>query len=854
MTLLSRLFRPAPPTDSPEAQSESTVSPAVRTEPAAVTVSDDLARVASAIENGDTAMLCKLTVEGASTKARQAAAEAIHDPLQLKELLKDLRGKDKSVYKIVRAKCDAILAEEKTLAETQNTISAVSAALERHSHLPFDNLFTPTLEHLDTQWQAVAAQAPPDVKLRTEHVIERCRQIVTRHIQEIAGQAARATAIANADNNRREVFNELRKQLAAALANTSADNIAARIETLTERWNDIGHFKAPNRAESTEFGSLRTAVSDVIRLIKEHGPVTSQVAALSEAGAALDTTVLERLMGHASLLNDALPAEIVEANAVLQTYKQAQIDKLAAKEAALRQLGGLIRKAHGALAGGKTSAAAGLRRAIEEKLGHVTDPPAHLTTQLQQLDEKLALLQDWRSYAVAPKRIELIEQMEALIGSEAEPNALAERIKKLQEEWKAISKGSIDNADTEWQRFHQAAQTAYQPCRDYFAAQAKQRQDNLDKRKALLERLQQFTAMQNWEQPNWKEVSRALRESKQQWRNHQPVERAANKPLQERFDTVQAELQTRLDTEFAKNVADRKSLIVKTQQLLTLDDGRRATDEVKRLQAAWKETGLVAREDEQSLWEEFRKHCDAVFAKRQQQHSEHIVALDTNKAKAIVVCEQAERLIDLSGAELVEALKSAPSLREAFAAIGDLPRAQARDLQLRLDRALDRCERKLAEQRLRDKAQAWDNLLSASQKVQAYRLATANGEPAERCESLQQAAQVFIDGIQHWPKGGAQAIKTELSRLGSADKQANEAALRTLCIRAEILTDTPTPDSDQAFRRNYQLQRLKASMGQGQSSSKGELDSMVFEWLTVGAIDADSYRTLQERFVRCRGR
>ena len=45
-----------------------------------------------------------------------------------------------------------------------------------------------------------------------------------------------------------------------------------------------------------------------------------------------------------------------------------------------------------------------------------------------------------------------------------------------------------------WQRFQEAAQKAYQPCREYFEAQGQVRQENLQRRAALLERLSAFVA------------------------------------------------------------------------------------------------------------------------------------------------------------------------------------------------------------------------------------------------------------------------------------------------------------------------------------------------------------------------
>jgi len=813
-----------------------------------------LSQAIAAIDNNE--LLSKLAVEGASTKVRQYAADAIQDPAQLKSLLKEVRGKDKNVYKIIKGKCDQLLALDKAAAETQANIATLCAALERQPHQPFDNLFTPTLEHLSTQWSAVAAQALPEIKARTEQAIDRCRDIITHHIQLAASQASRAAAIANADADRQAILNELRGVLASIYASESGSSISPSISVFVDRWIQLTDYKRPSAADTAQFNRLCAAVTELIELIGTYGTPLKQAECFRDATAEADlsaqSAILKRTLAATALLDDAVPSFVTEAATLAKAWEQSRQDKQAAESNALRQVGGLIRKASGALSDGKTGQTAGMRRVIEEKLHALPNVPAYVSNQLQQLDEKLSELQDWKSYAVAPKRIELIEQMEALVGSKDAPNVVAEHIKRLQDEWKAISKGSVDNADAEWQRFHQAAQTAYQPCRDYFIAQAKLRENNLDKRKALLTRLSDFAAAQNAEQTDWREVARALRESKLQWRSHQPVERAANKPWQEKFDALTNDLESRLEAESAKNADAKKSLITRAQALLGSDDGRHASDEVKRLQLAWKNVGIVARDDDQKLWAEFRQHCDAVFAKRQQQHGEYVTALDENKNRAVVLCVEAEQLLTLSGPALLEGAKKISALREIFDAIGELPKPSARDLQNRLERALEQCEQAITQQRARDKAKAWDNLLEAGDKIRLLRFASLTNASEDERAALKQAAQLFIDAVQHWPKSGLQAAKGELAKVGSTDIAGNEAALRTLCIRAEILTDTPTPPADHTFRRNYQVQRLMQGMGQARPSTKDELDAMVFEWIAVGATNNVVYAELLARFSRCR--
>jgi hypothetical protein len=167
---------------------------------------------------------------------------------------------------------------------------------------------------------------------------------------------------------------------------------------------------------------------------------------------------------------------------------------------------------------------------------------------------------------------------------------------------------------------------------------------------------------------------------------------------------------------------------------------------------------------------------------------------------------------------------------------------------------LERCEEAVAQQKARDVERSWADLLEAANRVRAYRLALArNADPAER-DTLRQQAEDYVASVQQWPKGGLQAIRNELASEGAGDLAANEEALRLLCIRAEILSDIPSPPEDQQLRRQYQVQRLMRSMGQGIKAEETQLDTMAMEWIRVGPTDEGTYVQLLERFKRCRQR
>jgi len=731
----------------------------------------DTSFLAQLLDGSDPPDLVRLVTEASSTRVRQLAAQRVADPAHLRQLLKQVRGKDKNVYKIIKQKCDELRAEEQKSTLVEGDAAAACASLERHSHRIYDAVYEASLEHFTARWQSLAAMAAPAIQERATHAIERCREIIVEHERNVALLA------------QRQALQEAQQ--------------AALIESLS---------RAQEEARTRE----------------------QAAAAAAEAQA------------HSRRVEE-------EARAALH----------AAEAGALRRLSGLIAKTHGALRDGDTGRAAGLRRAIDESLPAIAALPAHLSRQMQQLDAKLDELKQWKDFAVAPKRAELIADMEALIGAAEDPKTLADRIKQLQEEWKSIAKGIVSDSQADWQRFHQAAEAAYQPCRVYFEAQAKVRQENLQQRKKLLERLCKFESAQNGEHPDFRAIAAVLVEARQEWRRRSPVDRAAAAAPQAEFDAALTRLQQRLDAWYAQKTADKLALIERARGLAGRPDIREAVDAAKHLQQLWKDIGPVERDREQSLWTEFRAQCDLVFARRQQAQTEHIAALETNKAAALALCQEAEQSATLSGAELLEACARIPQWRAAFEAIGEMPRTGQRSLRDRFEQALKLCQTRVAELRARDRLQSFNNMLEAARHIQAYGYAVAQRAVAPARDAGKLAAESYIAGIQNWPKGASQALKEAWQKADAAsdlDLPLNEKALRLLCIRSEIFGDLPTPAEDQALRREHQLQRLTERMGRRGEDGADDWETLSLAWVRVGPVAPTAYQSLLARFLASRQR
>jgi hypothetical protein len=704
-----------------------------------------------------------LVLGGPSSRIRQLAAQSVSDPIELRQLLKQLHGKDKNVYKIIREKCDALHAVEQTIDKARNEAIRACDSLERHAHRIYEAVYEPTLRHFHTRWQAFEAYAAPDMRERAARAIERCEEIIAEHHERIRQEAAEAAA------------------------------------------------RTAREAERAE--ALRLAECESARAREEAERTLAETAARREA------------------------------------EETARAAAAAAEAAALREVNALIGKAHAALREGATGRASGLRRALEEKLAALAAVPPAVSRQVQKLDTSLGELKAWKEHAVAPKRAELIQEMESLIGAALEPQTLAGRIRQLQEDWKTVSKGVLSDSDADWQRFHQAAERAYQPCREHFEAQTKLRQANAEKRRAILERLRIFEAAHSGENADRRAFVTVLREAPLEWRRHFPVERAVARELQKEFDAAIGRLQGRLEAWHASNAEGKRSLIRHAAGLVDLQDGREATEAVKRLQAQWKELGAAAPDQERVLWEEFRGHCDAVFHKRQQAHTEYTASLQSNKARAVALCEEAEHLSGRSGADLLDAAAKMAEWRAAFEAVGELPREE-RGLKGRFERALERVKASISAQKTRDKERSLEDLLEAASRIHAYGRAVSQAAPVAEREALKEAAEIYIAGVSRWPKGGAEALADAWGTAAAAKalEAAHETALRMLCVRSELLIDLPTPVEDQELRRDYQMRRLVERMGRGNDAADDSVESLSLEWTRSSSAPEDVYQSLFARF------
>ena len=826
--------------------------------------------------NSDEDFFFQIALEGVSIRSRQLAAEKIEDEERLIFLLKKTKGKDKQVYKIGKRKCDGFRDRDQRAAQTQAEIVSLCEHLEAHSKRPFDIFFTARHQHFQEQWALLQTQAHEPIVVRVQQATLECQQTIDAFLKQQADVEAREVAIANAAQQQAAIIDKLRGVLAhlfdCVATEEEFESTEALLEECRQQWLGAVQYKPAQKSDEKAFTQLGDGIEFQLQQLQQHGSLIDQLAGFSSfqaethAETDIDKANVDTQASNASGYDDLLvriktanlltenlqPQQLLDALALISEREKQGAEKKQAEKNQLRQLSTLIRKAQSATDSGQSRPAAGIRRTIEEKRSGLEAMPAYLSKQLEQLDTALEKLLDWKDYVVEPKKQQLIEQMRALVDSRENPEALATKISRLQNEWKGLSKGAQDQAL--WETFHQLAQQAYQPCKVFFDQQAKIRSDNLEKRIQMVTQLENYLSAQRWDGEEAQAidssaVEKLITTAIKQWRSYAPIERTANKPVQQGFDRMLDALRAKLNEHYQKNAHIKRQFIDQVLKLVDRQDNRQAVEEVKRLQAQWKLAGAALRKDEQVLWKTFRNGCDAIFEKRQQQTEEFKAELDVNKNAALALLHEVEALLEFSGTALLDARARVAECQTEYKELGRLPKAKENSLNQAFYKSIEQFDSRVSQQLKASKEQVWLDYLTAADKIRLYQIA----ESAATAAVLEQEVRAYISSVEQWPKNGLAALERKMAQgAGDATQEENEQALKMFCIRAEILCDRSTPDEDKSLRMQYQMSRLEQGLGQKMPDKNVEMNAMVFEWVAVGPVSTVIYQPLFERFQQCR--
>jgi len=483
-------------------------------------------------------------------------------------------------------------------------------------------------------------------------------------------------------------------------------------------------------------------------------------------------------------------------------------------------------------------------------------------------------------------RESLCLQMENL-SEHNDPEKTARVIRQAQATWRNL--GSQGHSQEIWKRFNNACQIAYEPCKEFFNLKANERQQNFLEKQSLCERLETFTDNTDWENPDWKEVYRSVREIEKSWKSTGATDRRVKKTVQRRYQAAITVLETNLDEERQRNCHYRLHLVIQVEEIahnlkevvealqsntkLVETEINKAIEGVKKVQEQWQVTVSGTRSIEREFWQDFRGACDMVFNYRKQQQDAHKKELQAYIKSKIALCEQVEALTDLDA----EAIKVAPTkvkqLKEEWKKIKKEDWKKITSLQKKA-KATEAVEERFERACQRVEKQCWDQLATERRwQMDILR------RKAAFCTEFEQTGTIARLQIPD-DSDRIAAIQTAWAEFPNLEKPDTEAAIEqrfqqavastggspelnekilkakeTLCVRMEILAGVESPPEGMPARLAYQVARLSAAMSNGEKESQNklaEVEDIERHWYLSDAVYSEQKPRLEQRFSHAR--
>lgn len=286
------------------------------------------------------------------------------------------------------------------------------------------------------------------------------------------------------------------------------------------------------------------------------------------------------------------------------------------------------------------------------------------------------------------RKEEIVAAMEELSES-TEWKSAADSIKARQAEWKTVGPVPRERSDELWQRFRAAGNRFFERRKEHYEGQERDQQENLVRKEELCTRAEELSGS-----TEWKQAAEGLKALQAEWKTVGPVPKEHNDRVWERFRKANDAFFERrqshfshLDTDLQENLRRKEELCARAEELSGSTEWRAAAESFKTLQAEWKAIGPVPKEQNEAVWERFRKAADDFFTRRKTHYDQLEKEQKENLRRKVALCEQAEKLS--TAEEFKSTSEALKGLQAEWKAVGPVPRAKADALWERFRKAND---------------------------------------------------------------------------------------------------------------------------------------------------------------------
>ena len=491
--------------------------------------------------------------------------------------------------------------------------------------------------------------------------------------------------------------------------------------------------------------------------------------------------------------------------AALKPLQQQQKQEFSATQKKLHDVKRLI-------GAGKYNVAFGVFKKAKQLFNALSEQQQHrIQKDYDAINEKIAELADWEHYIATPRKQKLLAEIKAIVETPLDnPNEQAEKVKQYRKTWNSLGHADDDAEQSLNTEFNQLCESAFAPCRLYFAEQEKLRAQHLITRQSyveqanlLAEKINTTTEADNIS--DYKGVEVELNQLIKQWQSAGQIDRSVYQEVNNQFNLALQPVKSAIKDFHQQNKFAKQNLIKSAEKLLTEEDVFAAVAQVKDLQTQWRNIGYAGPKVENKLWQYFRKINDDIFAKREQQSALEKSATSAKTTELLNALAALEgQFVNLTQLSTLQQFSQA--LQSLYQEVSQ-QKPKMLTLEKQINAKAKSVEQKIVDLKLADEKRQWGYLFSTLEQA------------LEQSQSFTEQTD-YQQLSSFWQK--------KLKDLATNTKTVNRAEAT---LELEILSGLPSPSELQQHRMTVQVNLMQAQMSSGIAI---DLPAKFTQWLMLG--------------------
>ncbi len=477
-----------------------------------------------------------------------------------------------------------------------------------------------------------------------------------------------------------------------------------------------------------------------------------------------------------------------------------------------------------------------------------------VNSKMAGMHARLRELRDWHHWSNNKIRKRLIAEMEVLPAADLHPDALLDRVKSLQMEWKALEASEQIPGEKKfmaapwmWRKFSEAGNKAFDTAKPF-----------LDKRTEIQDRLVQsmqefcneLDELVNAGNTDLAALNKGLNDARKRLRELGDLPFKQRQKIAKRLKSALDKGNELVQANFETIEREKMKLIRSASQLVHMPERSEAIALAKSLQSSWKATGRLWRSRDQELWNQFREHLDPLFSELQEEQASIKAADDERLAAQKDLCKQLKAIVN-DTEDLPSLQGKVQGLQDDWKDIEHPDRKLQQQFQLLVDEYHKKLENEQSRQVETDRKRWW-------QKAGLLHELTVNGRTTKG--KISKKAETSINAA--WPQHSSdEPVEVLLDKAlddilegtllppAEDDLKSMLSQARLLCISLEFIAGLPSPEEDREQRMKYQVDRLAESMS-GESprqSASEEAREAEKTWLTMYALPDADFKAFGDR-------